>query len=142
MVAAGPTSYGGARMSRSALLRVAIAVAVLSLQAFAIVQQHLGPTRYFAWAPNDYIVEYSISVNVHGHDLTGTEIASRYRYLYGTSSASAGAPELTGTFEFPPRQLIDELRQYEQTYGRADGARVVLTYTLNGSAPQTWTYGR
>lgn len=127
-------------MPRAVYTRAAIGVAVLSLQALAIGQQHFGPTRYFAWAPNDYIVQYEIKVNVGGQDLTSTQIGNRYRHLYNPSTSSAGKLALTGVFESPPQHLIDELRQYEETYGRSDHAQVTLTYNLDGRAAETWKY--
>jgi hypothetical protein len=136
----GGNTYGDAAMSRGARLGAVIAVLVLFLQAAAIAQQHLGPTRYFAWAPNDYIVQYQIRVNVADHDLTAAEIRDRYRYLYATASGPADAKVLSGTFEFPPEQLIDELRQYEETFGRGQHATVKLSYSLNGRPMQLWTY--
>ena len=76
--------------------------------------------RYFAWAPNDYIVDYTIEVTVDGRRLASGEVAARYRYAQ------------TGIYEAPVQQLIDTLRRYEQTYGRHDRARVILRYSING----------
>lgn len=133
-------SYLADQMPRLLNLRVVLAAAFLSLQGLAIVQQHLGPTRYFAWAPNDYIVQYEIRVDMGDRFLTGAQISARYRQLYGTSAGSSGALALSGVYEAPPQQLIDELQQYERTYGRSDHARVTLIYTQDGNRPQTWTY--
>ena len=39
----------------------------------------VGCRRYFAWAPNDYLVEYRISALLDGRPLGQDEIQERYR---------------------------------------------------------------
>ena len=140
MAARVANSYRVGTMPRAARVSAVIGVVVLFFQLFAIAQQHFGPTRYFAWAPNDYIVQYRIQVTVADRELTAAEIRDRYRYLYATSPGSGDENVLAGTFESPPQQLIDELKQYEETYGRGQHASLTLTYVLDGRAPQKWTY--
>ena len=102
----------------------------LAAQAVWVLAVHAtgSPDRYFSWAPNDYMVNFSIRVHARGQELTPEEIVARYRL----PSADL--------YEYPVGHLQNLIRQYEQTYGRADGARVELTYRINGGAPQTWTW--
>ena len=86
------------------------------------------PARYFCWAPFDIQSEYSLDVSAGGRSLTAAEVYYRYRRAKdGFDSRSI-------------QHLIDIVRQYEETYGRGDHARVVMKYRVNGKAEQEWRY--
>ena len=112
-------------MPRAAL---AIGVAVLAVQVALVVYEHLGPTRYFAWAPNDYVVQYRLAATVDGRQLSASGVRSRYRL----------APR--GIWYFPAQHIIDDVQQYERTYGSGDRVRVTLRYRLNGHSQKTWRW--
>ena len=109
-------------------MRTKIGVLFLLLQLGCVVYAHFGPSRYFAWAPNDYIVEFNLQVVVNGRVLSSDESSARYR-LPGN-----------GVYEFPAQHIIDAIQQYEQTYGREDHAQVLLTYRLNGGDKRQWRW--
>ena len=63
---------------------VAIGAGVLALQIALVAYEHLGPTRYFAWAPNDYVVQYRLAATVDGHRLSPDGVCVCYHFvLYG-----------------------------------------------------------
>jgi len=99
---------------------------VLAVQVGLVAYEHLGPTRYFAWAPNDYVVQYRLTATVDGHRLSAAGVRGRYHL----------APH--GIWYFPAQHLVDDVQQYERTYGSRDRVRVTLTYRLNGHAQRTW----
>ena len=104
-----------------------VGIVILAAQAGNVVYAHLsGSRRYFAWAPNDYAVVYTIATSVHGHLLTAAEVQSRY------------ALKAKGLWEDPPQRLIDYLKRYETTYGRGEHAKVTLRYSLDGHRERTW----
>lgn len=124
------------------LARLAPVLGVLFLlaQAGAVAHEHLGPTRYFAWAPNDYIVEYDIRVTVDGRPLDAAQINARYGHLYGMTVNEPGQLDLRGVWEFPVRQLEDVIEQYEKTYGHGQRASVTLDYRLDRRSAGSWTW--
>jgi hypothetical protein len=108
-------------------LATLVGVVVLIAQAGNVVYAHLsGSRRYFAWAPNDYAVVYTITTDVHGHALTPAEVQVRYEL------------KAHGLWEDPPQRLIDYLKRYETTYGANEHAQVTLRYSLDGHREQTW----
>ena len=107
---------------------VAIGIAVLAVQVALVAYEHLGLTRYFAWAPNDYVVQYRLTATVDGDRLSAAGVRGRYHL----------APH--GIWYFPAQHLVDDVQQYERTYGARDRVRVTLTYRLNGHAQQTWRW--
>ena len=84
--------------------------------------------RYFAWAPNDYSIDYRIDATVNGRSLSGPEILDRYRL-----------PQV-GFYEDPLQRLEGVLRRRELAYGGADRVVIVLEYELNGRAPAAWRW--
>ena|SRR5579871_272947 len=113
------------RLRRACLIA---GLAVLACQLAFVVYEHLGPTRYFAWAPNDYVVQYRLAATVDGHALSPAAVRGRYHL----------APH--GIWYFPAQHIIDDVQQYERTYGRHDRVRVTLTYRLNGHAQRVWRW--
>jgi hypothetical protein len=112
-------------MRRAAL---AAGVAVLAVQVALVAYEHLGPTRYFAWAPNDYVVQYRLAATVDGRRLSPVAVRRRYHL----------APH--GVWYFPAQHIIDDVQQYERTYGSPDRVRVTLVYRLNGHGQKTWRW--
>jgi uncharacterized protein YktB (UPF0637 family) len=107
-----------------------VGVALLLAQLGNVIYAHVaGSRRYFAWAPNDYAVVYSIATEVRGHPLTPAQIRDRYQI------------KAQGLWEDPPQRLIDFLNRYEKTYGAKEHARVVLRYSLDGHPERTWQRG-
>jgi len=112
--------------SRLRLLTVLGAVILLA-QAGNVIYAHLaGSRRYFAWAPNDYAVVYTITTYLDGRQLTPAEVQQRYEV------------NAHGLWEDPPQRLIDYLNRYERTYGAHEHAHVILRYSLDGHREQTW----
>jgi hypothetical protein len=103
-------------------MRTAFAIVFLLLQLGSVIYARFTPRRYFCWAPNDYVVEYHVDVTVHGRPLTPQEVVARYH----------SSPEYEGRVEYPAEHLIDNIEQYEETYGRNDHAEVRLTWKYNG----------
>ena len=104
-----------------------IGVAILLAQVGNVVYAHVaGSRRYFAWAPNDYAVIYTVTTEVGGRQLTPAQVKKRYDI------------KAHGLWEDPPQRLIDYLNRYEKTYGSREHAHVVLRYTLDGHREQMW----
>jgi hypothetical protein len=111
-------------------MRLLIGSAFLLAQLASIIYAQFGPSRYFCWAPNDYMVEYRLNVDVNGRTLTPQQILLRYR-----------KPE-TGIYQNVVQHLEDLVQQYETTYGRNDHAHVLLTYSINGREQKEWKWPR
>ena len=104
-----------------------IGIVLLLAEVGNVVYAHVsGPRRYFAWAPNDYAVIYTIHTSVNGRQLTPHEVKERYEI------------KPSGLWEDPPQRLIDYLNRYEKTYGAHEHAHVVLSYSLDGHPQVTW----
>jgi hypothetical protein len=112
---------------RGVRLPAVVGVALLLAQLGNVVYAHVaGSRRYFAWAPNDYAVVYTISTEVGGRKLTPAQVRDRYQI------------KAQGLWEDPPQRLIDYLNRYEKTYGAKEHAHVTLRYSLDGHAEKTW----
>ncbi len=111
-----------------ARLRLGTAVAFLAAQIGAIAYARFAPSRYFAWAPYDVINLYTLDVTIDGRRLEAGEV--RLRYVL---------PQL-GRDNRSIQHVKDHVRQYEETYGAGDGARVLLTYTVNGRPQEPWRW--
>ena len=125
---------------------VAIVAAVLLVQTGLNIWQQTTGTRYFAWAPNDYLVTFDLRVSEHGRSLTVPEIAKRYR-LDMADRLSEEAKKKIGlasvehyVFEDAPQELKDRIRRYEQTKGKRDAARVELIYQFDAGKETTWLW--
>jgi hypothetical protein len=127
-------------------LGLVIAAAILIAQFGNSALQHLGNTRYFAWAPNDYMVTYDLQVSVAGRSLNAEEIASRYRLdlrdrLPPELKMRLGLSQSEHyVWEDPPQHLFDRIKWYEQSYGVAPPARVNLTYQLDAGQVREWRW--
>lgn len=128
-----------------AWLRLALAAALLAAQCGIALWQHLGDTRYFAWAPNDYAVTYDLDVSVDGRRLTREQIADRYRLdltdrVDRNEQRELGlSPHQHYLWEDPPQHLIDRIDRYEETYGSGT-AVVTLRYQVDGQSEHVWRW--
>ena len=109
-------------------VKYTIGVCFLAAQLIPVIQARFVPSRWLCWAPGDYAVQYEIEVQSRGRALEPSEIQKRY----GLASQ--------GWYENPPANIMDIVRQYEQTLGKNDAARVVLTYRLDGGEKQQWRW--
>jgi hypothetical protein len=111
-------------------IRIAAALGLLGAQLVAIAYARFAETRYFAWAPYDQVSEYEIHAVVDGATLSDSAIRDRYRLpAQGRNNHSIA-------------HIKGHLRCYEQTYGKGTPVEIRLTYSLNGTARQTWTWRR
>ncbi len=132
----GPASPS-TRFALSTLLPL-MGVASLVLQSAAIVYSRVSDDRYFCWAPNDETAEYSIETSIGERKLTPEAVRIRYQRPWFEEILPEDGLDLV---EFRShRHAIDVIRQYESTYGRAEGARVTMTYRINKGALQTWRW--
>lgn len=109
-------------------VRIAIGSLFLIWQLGMIAYARFVPTRYFCWAPYDTQTAYSLSVTISGRELTPDEIRARYRR------------PARGRDNRSPNHVMDVVQQYEETYGRGDGAQVVMSYSVNGHPEEQWKW--
>jgi hypothetical protein len=127
-------------------LRVAAVGVLLAVQCGVGVWQHLGSTRYFAWAPNDYLMTYSLGASVRGHALTPEQMSERYRLsLAALVSARAQrdiglASGMQYVWEDPPAEVKRRIRRVEATYPPTERAQVRLDYQLDAGPVQHWRW--
>jgi hypothetical protein len=108
-------------------MRIIVPALLLVFQLGAIVYARFVPTRYFCWAPFDTQTDYTATATVKGHQLTPSQFRSRYR-----------RPE-RGFDNRSPQHVIDMLQQVEERRAKpGDNATIVMTYRVNGKAPQVW----
>ena len=100
----------------------------LAAQLLAIAYARFVPERFFCWAPFDQHTQYTIHVQIDGEALPYDTVSERYRYR-------AGGWEVRAI-----QNVISLVRQYEETYGRSEEARVVIDYEINGRPQETWTW--
>ena len=110
------------------MTRTLVAIGLLGFQIAMIGYARFVPSRYFCWAPMDSQNLYSITVVIDGRELDPEAIEARYRQ-----------PAKGGNWQ-AVQHVLDKVRQYEQTYGRDDSARVVVAYTVNGGPEEMWTW--
>jgi hypothetical protein len=108
-------------------MRGLIGIVFLLFQLCMVLYARFVPSRYFCWAPNDYMVEYRLRVTVAGHELGPQESFRRYRL-----------PE--GGLQLPVQHIMDIVQQYEQTYGKNDHACVAMRYCVNGHEEREWRW--
>jgi hypothetical protein len=95
----------------------------LMVQFVWMILSQFGSARWLCWAPNDYALEYQLTVLKDGQRITG-------RY---------GIPD-QGLYENPSQNIIDIIEQYERTYGRTDHVDVDLRYRNSGAPESHWHY--
>jgi hypothetical protein len=107
-------------------VRSLIGLGLLALQGGAIVYARFTPARYFCWAPHDSQSEYQIEATVSGEHLKDDSIALRYQLP--AKGVEARSIEL----------VLDVVRQYEETRGQKENARVVVHYRVNDGEAREW----
>lgn len=114
--------------TRGPAMRRSASMCLLLLQIISVINARFVSSRWLAWAPNDYAVVYRLQVQIDGRDLSADEIGKRYKLVS------------EGVYENPAQNLIDIVRQREQTYGRNDQAEAMLVYRPDGGAAQEWRW--
>jgi hypothetical protein len=109
-------------------VRSTIGIVFLLAQAALVVHAQLVPSKWLCWAPNDYAVEYQLHVTAQGRELNPTEVQARYHVADH------------GWYENPAANIMDIVRQYEQTVGAKDPAQVQLIYRVDGGPLQEWQW--
>ena len=109
-------------------MRTANGTIFLIWQLGMIAYARFVPTRYFCWAPCDTQTAYELKVSIEDRELSPQEIRARYRR------------PAKGRDNRSPHHVMDIVRQYEETYGRGDDARVVMTYSVNGHPEEQWKW--
>src|ERR1700730_5021529 len=109
-------------------MRIAAGAALLLFQVAMVIYARFVPSRYFCWAPFDTQTDYRWPANVGGRLLTPREVRARSR-----------RPQV-GTDNRSPQHVIDIVQGYEQRYGAADHAQVLMRYRVNGKQEQLWRW--
>src|SRR5262245_4636176 len=110
------------------MVRYGSGILFLFAQVLLVAHSRFVPSRWLCWAPNDYAVEYRLRVTSHSRDLSPSEIQARYHVAEH------------GWYENPPENIMDIVRQYEQTEAKGDTARVQLIYRLDGGQTKEWRW--
>lgn len=92
--------------------RLLIGVLFLLLQVGSIIYARIIPERFFCWAPYDIHTKFEVFVSIDGHELSNSEIESRYGY------------KMKGWEQRSIYNVISLISQYERTYGKLDNADV------------------
>ena len=109
-------------------LRMAIGLGLLAAQIAMIGVARFHPMRYFCWAPYDSQIEYAISAQINGAQLSPSDIELRYRLP---------------AQEINPRmicQVTDVIAHVERFYHPADDSRVRVMYRTNGGPETEWSW--
>ncbi len=110
--------------------RPLLAAALLAAQVAGVAYSFFTPLRYFCWSPYDRQTRFTVEVEVGGRRLRPAHALARYRL-----------PE-HGWDQRSPANVLDKIRQYEESYGRGDDARVRVIYDVNGGPEQEWRWPR
>jgi hypothetical protein len=135
-------------MTRTLTARAAAVVALILLQVGIGVWQHFGSTRYFAWAPNDYLMTYDLQVTVNGASLSRDEISRRYRLsltplVKSAARTSLGlAPSERYVWQDPPAEVRERIRRVEDRLPASARGQVVLSYQLDAGPRREWRWPR
>ena len=100
----------------------------LLAQLALVIHARFVPTRWLCWAPNDYVVQYELHINVRGRNLDPAETQKRYQL------------SSHGWYENPAENIMDIVDQYEQTEGKDDAAQVLLLYRVDGGETKQWQW--
>jgi|SRR6516162_3864364 len=109
-------------------VRKTAGIVFLLAQVAVVVHSRFVPSRWLCWAPNDYAVQYQLQVSVRGLHLDPTDIQRRYHL------------PSEGWYENPAANIMDIVRQYEQTEGKNDTAQVLFSYRVDGGKTQQWQW--
>ncbi|MFL5319821.1 MAG: hypothetical protein ACJ790_09200 [Myxococcaceae bacterium] len=118
--------------------RKAVLIALLVVQLLLIARAQLSDDRYFGWAPFHSHARYRVEVSIDGRELSPAEVRARYQLPGYHVAANGWGWELND-----PRHLVQWIRQYEESYGKSDHARVRLTLRpLEGAEQVAWEQDR
>jgi hypothetical protein len=109
-------------------MRKLVGAVYLLLQVGSLIYGRLAPSRFFTWAVFEDVTQYNIHVTIGERLLTPAEISERYHI------------DAAGVYENPTQDIVYIVRQYEETYGREDHSRVVLTYCADGNRTIEWKW--
>lgn len=110
--------------------RPLLAAGLLAAQLASLAYSFFTPLRYFRWSPYDRQTRFTVEVEAGGRRLSPEEALARYRL------------PAHGWDQRAPDNVLDKIRQYEETYGRSDGARVLVRYDVNGGPSREWRWPR
>ncbi len=108
--------------------RFYIGIIFLAMQCIGILVARFVPERFFCWAPFDEHTLLNTKIEINNTLLSPEETDNRYRYLMNTWEPRA------------VHNVFNMVEQYETTYGKADSAKVIIKYSTNGHAVQTWRF--
>ena len=112
-----------------------LGIALLSLELCGVVRARFADDRYFCWAPFHEQAHYTLQVEVAGRALSPEEIARRYGLPPVHREAGGARWELNSMVH-----VIDWVRRYEASYGRQDGARVLLSSSSGPGRADEWRW--
>lgn len=128
-----PPPVGGTGRGRKALGRggagLAVGAALLVVQGALVIHGLFVESRDFNWAPHTTQVRFTIDVRLGGRTLPPDAVSTRYGLVHNAQWEAHSY-----------QNLINLVRQRERTYGKEDGARVTLRYSVNGARTQTWSW--
>ncbi|MEM9159019.1 MAG: hypothetical protein AAGB46_08200 [Verrucomicrobiota bacterium] len=101
---------------------------LIAFQLAAFVYAKVVDSRYFCWAPFDMHTSYQMEVVIDGRALTPQQIKTRYHLDH-----KGGNPRSYV-------EILGPIQQYEETYGKTDGAQITVRYSVNGKPEQIWEY--
>lgn len=119
-------SFSPTRRGRAGL---AAGAALLAVQAGLVIHGLFVESRDFNWAPHTTQVRFAIEVRLGGRTLPPRDVSTRYGLVHNAEWEAHSY-----------QNLINLVRQRERTYGRDDGARVTVRYSVNGAPTQSWTW--
>lgn len=102
---------------------------LLSVQVVAVIWSLFSEVKYFGWGPHTTQTSFTVNVEIGNRELLPAEIDERYRFDSGRQWEGHGIGNVKAW-----------IMQYEQTYGKRDTARVLLTYRVNGGPVCMWEY--
>ncbi|MBR9844772.1 MAG: hypothetical protein GYB35_01050 [Algicola sp.] len=109
-------------------IRVFIGILFLLLQVGSVIYARFIPERFFCWAPYDTHVKFEVFVTIDGKTLSPEDTEARYKY------------KMKGWEQRSIDNIFSLISQYENTYGKADNAKVLMTYSINGHEEQEWRF--
>ena len=109
-------------------VRKFIGLLFLAAQCGSVLLARFIPERFFCWAPYDEHTSMQTVVKLGDTELSSKQVNQRYRYI------------VNGWEPRTIHNVLDIIEQYETTYGARDSAEVIVKYSTNGHAPQTWRH--
>jgi hypothetical protein len=80
------------------------------------------------WAPNDFLVDYRITVREPSRELSAPEIMERYGIAQ------------SGGYEYPREALLALVRRREERLGASPARNVEVAYSVNGRPKEKWAW--